>query len=109
MCISEVKSQDSENAQRNLEIAQISRLCGTYTQIWMLNYHLVLRLNLATFPLSFLVPTECRVPPWTTVLIVVGAIAVGIAMVISTGLLVEIIHWHYVSPGKKGESLATRY
>ena len=27
------QSQDSENAQRNLEIAQISRLRGTYTQV----------------------------------------------------------------------------
>jgi len=59
--------------------------------------------NLATFPLSFLVPTECRLPPQTIALITVGAITLFIAIV---GTICTILHWLSVSYQKEGESVA---
>ena len=61
------------------------------------NYHLVF--NIKSGPLSFLVPTVCRLPPLTIALI---AIALVIA-ILST--IVAIIYWlHLVY--KIGESVA---
>ena len=64
------------------------------------NYPLVS--NLVTFPLSFLVPTVCRLPPQTIALIVMGAIALVITIV---GTIFTIFHWlsHFYD---KGESVA---
>ena len=40
------QSQDSENAQCNLEIAQILRLCGTYTHTYIYSRQLLASVGL---------------------------------------------------------------
>ena len=56
--------------------------------------------NLANFSLSFLVPTECRLPPQTIALVAVGTITLVIVKVVT---IVAIVQWLYVSYRKKGE------
>ena len=44
------QSQDSENAQRNIKIAQIFRLCGTYIYYLLRNEHALLLTDCILLP-----------------------------------------------------------
>ena len=75
--------------------------------IYKIHIYSFLTSNLATFPPSFLVPTECSLPPWTIISIMVAVFAVGIALL---ALVSEITRWIHVSCTHiiKGESVAPR-
>ena len=68
-----------------------------YANVVKENYHL--GFNIKSGPLSFLVPTECRLPSWTIALI---AVALVIAIL---SMIVAIIYWLHLAY-KIGESVA---
>ena len=75
-----------------------------YTNLVKVDYHLAFNMKSGHFSLSFLVPTVCRLPPWTIALIELSAIALGIAIQNMIGAIILWLSVFYRDD--EGESVA---